>query len=103
MTAPIRVFKARAIRTMNPSRPFATHVAVRDGRILAVGSEADCAAWGEIAVASGCFDQAHLNREFRQLAGEPPEAFLRSEHALSEHLTGLAKGDDEDEAVSSST
>jgi predicted amidohydrolase YtcJ len=32
------VFAARKIITMNPSRPFATHVAVRDGRIVATGS-----------------------------------------------------------------
>ena len=32
------VYAARKIITMNPSRPEATHVAVRDGRILAVGS-----------------------------------------------------------------
>lgn len=32
------IFSARKIVTMNPSRPEATHVAVRDGRIVAVGS-----------------------------------------------------------------
>lgn len=32
------VFAARKIITMNPSRPSATHVAVRDGRVVAVGS-----------------------------------------------------------------
>lgn len=37
------VFSARKIVTMNPSRPFATHVAVREGRIVAVGSEAELA------------------------------------------------------------
>ena len=31
---------------MNPSRPQATHVAVRDGRILGVGTLADLAGWG---------------------------------------------------------
>ena len=42
-----RVFKAKKIITMDPNQPEATHVAVRDGRILAVGG-ADCAAaWGE--------------------------------------------------------
>ena len=30
------VYSARRIVTMNPNRPFATHVAVRDGRILAL-------------------------------------------------------------------
>lgn len=40
------VFAAREILTMDPTRPRATHVAVRDGRILAVGG-ADCAVpWG---------------------------------------------------------
>ncbi|WP_024342423.1 amidohydrolase [Bradyrhizobium japonicum] len=32
------VFAARKIITMNPSRPFATHVAVREGRIVATGT-----------------------------------------------------------------
>jgi predicted amidohydrolase YtcJ len=42
----ITVFRARKIITMDPNRPEATHVALRDGRILAVG-EADCAdPWG---------------------------------------------------------
>lgn len=40
------VFKAKKILTMDPTCPEATHVAVRDGKILAVGG-ADCAnAWG---------------------------------------------------------
>ncbi|TCK03554.1 amidohydrolase [Marinobacterium mangrovicola] len=33
-----RIFSARSVITMNPSQPEATHVAVRDGRILGVGS-----------------------------------------------------------------
>ena len=37
MSIPVTVFVARRIITMNPAQPFATHVAVRDGRILAVG------------------------------------------------------------------
>ena len=32
----ITVYAARKIITMNPMQPEATHVAVRDGRILAV-------------------------------------------------------------------
>lgn len=40
------VYRARSILTMSPNQPVATHVAVRAGRILAVG-DADCAApWG---------------------------------------------------------
>ncbi len=40
------IFAARDILTMNPSRPRATHVAVRDGRILGAGSLAELAGWG---------------------------------------------------------
>ncbi|MBF5013088.1 amidohydrolase [Burkholderia pseudomultivorans] len=43
--APVTIFTARRILTMNPAQPAATHVAVRDGRILAVGDAADAAAW----------------------------------------------------------
>lgn len=48
--ATIKVYRARKILTMDGDRPEATHVAVRDGRILAVGG-ADCAeGWGDAAV-----------------------------------------------------
>lgn len=40
------IYAARKIITMNPMQPHATHVAVRDGRVLAVGSLADMQAWG---------------------------------------------------------
>lgn len=43
MSSDTVVYSARRIVTMNPSRPFATHVAVREGRIVAVGSEAEIA------------------------------------------------------------
>ena len=42
----ITLFRARKVITMDPNRPEATHVAVRDGRILAVGDETDAKAWG---------------------------------------------------------
>ncbi|GAC1334134.1 MAG: amidohydrolase [Beijerinckiaceae bacterium] len=35
------IFTAKTIHTMNPSRPTATHVAVRDGRIVLTGSADD--------------------------------------------------------------
>ena len=43
----IRVFSAKKIITMNASQPHATHVAVRAGRILAVGTEDDVTSWGD--------------------------------------------------------
>ena len=45
MTATV-VYAARKIITMNPARPSATHVAVRDGRILGVGTLDELRGWG---------------------------------------------------------
>ena len=41
----IVVYSARRIITMNPNRPFATHVAVRDGRILGAGTFEELKGW----------------------------------------------------------
>lgn len=46
----ITVYKATKIITMDRNCPFATHVAVRDGRILAVGDENCAADWGEAEI-----------------------------------------------------
>ena len=43
----ITIHEARKIITQNPARPLATHVAVRDGRILGAGSLSELAGWGE--------------------------------------------------------
>jgi predicted amidohydrolase YtcJ len=40
------IYVARKIITMNPQRPYATHVAVRDGRILGVGGLDELTRWG---------------------------------------------------------
>ena len=44
---PITIFRARQIVTLNPSNPEGSHVAVRDGTILGVGSIAELAGWGD--------------------------------------------------------
>lgn len=46
MDANTVVFEAGKIITMDPNRPVATHVAVRDGRILGVGAPEEMRAWG---------------------------------------------------------
>ena len=47
---PTTIYAARRIVTLNPAQPVATHVAVRDGRILAVGDLDRMAAWGDFTV-----------------------------------------------------
>ena len=42
----ITIYCARRILTMNPARPEADHVAVRDGRILGAGTLDELAGWG---------------------------------------------------------
>ncbi len=49
-TTPITVFKARKILTINPRQPTATHVAVRDGKVLAVGGLDRMKAWGDFTL-----------------------------------------------------
>ena len=44
------IYPARRIITMNPAIPFAEAVAVRDGRVLAVGTVEELAGWGEHTV-----------------------------------------------------
>ena len=44
---PITIFQAKNIITMDPNCPEATHVAVRDGKILGVGNFEDTSSWGE--------------------------------------------------------
>ncbi|WP_235962754.1 amidohydrolase [Jannaschia marina] len=46
----ITLYPARKIVTMNPARPHATHVAVRDGVILGAGTKAELSGWGEMRV-----------------------------------------------------
>lgn len=48
----ITVFVAKKVVTMDPSQPVATAVAVRDGRILSVGSLDDMQPWLKSAPSS---------------------------------------------------
>lgn len=41
------IYVAKKIVTMNPARPVATHVAVRDGKIVGAGSLDELTGWGE--------------------------------------------------------
>jgi predicted amidohydrolase YtcJ len=44
--AQTKIFSAKNIITLNNYRPWATHVAVRDGRVLGVGTLSDLEPWG---------------------------------------------------------
>ncbi|MGB7182286.1 MAG: amidohydrolase family protein, partial [Burkholderiaceae bacterium] len=44
------VYATRRTITMNPNRPVVTHIAVRDGRILAAGSEEEIKTWGDFPI-----------------------------------------------------
>jgi AraC-like DNA-binding protein len=94
-----RVSRMIGVSTRTLDRRFSTEVGltpklysrqIRLQRVFELLSATPRPALSEIALASGCFDQAHLNREFRTFAGESPTEFLRSRHELSDHLTGLA-------------
>jgi len=41
----------------------------------------------DAALAAGFYDQAHMNAEFRDLAGIPPSAFLAARHAVGDGST----------------
>lgn len=43
----ITIFKAKKIHTLNPSNPTATHIAVKDGMILGVGTLNEVSGWGD--------------------------------------------------------
>ncbi len=50
MSDPVTIFCARKIITMNNYRPQATHIAVRDGRVLAVGGLDETTCWGDYVI-----------------------------------------------------
>lgn len=53
----IRIYRARKIITMNPSNPEGTHIAVRDGLVLGVGSLEEVAVWGSYELDETFADQ----------------------------------------------
>jgi len=54
------VFQVKKILTMNPSKPTATHVAVSEDKIIAVGSLEDVAAWGPYKLNEAFLDKVFM-------------------------------------------
>lgn len=52
--------------------------------------EASPGRWAGAAFAAGYFDQAHMIRDFKRFAGQPPQAFYRSLNGLSAAMVGNA-------------
>lgn len=50
MAGPFTIFTARKVITMNPGLPEGTAVAVRDGRVLGVGTTDELRGWGEATI-----------------------------------------------------
>lgn len=53
------IYSARRILTMNPSNAEASHVAVREGRILGAGPLEDLVGWGDYTI-NDCFAEKIL-------------------------------------------
>ena len=60
MTHAITIFSTRKILTMNTYQPVATHVAVREGRILGTGSLDQLAEWGDYTIDKSFADKVLL-------------------------------------------
>lgn len=57
---------------------------VRFQHLLQLARSGPAPGWASLAADCGFSDQAHLIREFKRFSGEPPEMFLRRDHALYE-------------------
>ena len=74
-TGPITIFEAKQIITLNPIVPEATHVAVRDGRVLGAGTLDDLTGWGDYTLDQTFADQV-LVPGFIEAHSHPTEGLV---------------------------
>jgi hypothetical protein len=73
------IFEARRIVALNPNRPAAIYVALRDGRILGVGTRHGLSTWGASRIDRGLADKVLMpglveGRRRVRAAGAPTHA-----------------------------
>jgi AraC-like DNA-binding protein len=77
----------RRVRDATGLSPRALAAVVRFRRAFRRLDAAPVGTWSRVAVECGYYDQAHMIREFRRFAGEPPGRFFLTDPALARSLT----------------
>lgn len=77
-----------------PPRSLARLVRFQQVFRLAHERQANSGVWADVACAAGYYDQAHLLRDFRELAGTTPPRFLAAQGDFSRALTSRERLDD---------
>ena len=72
----ITIYSAEKIITMNPARPFASHLAVKEGKILGTGDLAELEKWG------------HHNGLFRHTTNLPRAEYIHRD-TINDIRTGI--------------
>jgi AraC-like DNA-binding protein len=81
-----RTLERRLLRDVGLS-PKALQRVLRFRRAFRWLDRAPTGTWASVAARTGYFDQAHLSREFRALAGAPPVEFFRRDPGLARRFT----------------
>lgn len=90
-----RQLERRFVRGVGiPPRALARLVRFQQVFRLAHDRPANPGIWADVACAAGYYDQAHLLRDFRELAGTTPPRFLAAQGDFSRALTSRERLDD---------